>query len=74
MAEDLTNNYYDRSTEFYEYGWGEKFHFAQLSPLESFKESLARHERFLALKLRNLNLSFFLYLIILIILNNSYHY
>ncbi len=46
--------YYNLVTDFYEYGWGRSFHFAPRMPGESFKESLARHERNLAdaLKLR----------------------
>ena len=45
---DLNNKYYDLVTEFYEYGWGESFHFAPRAPNESFPASLARHELFLA--------------------------
>ena len=32
---DLTNNYYDLVTDFYEYGWGKSFHFLLIheSPL-----------------------------------------
>ncbi len=40
--------YYDLVTDFYEYGWGRSFHFAPRVPGESFKASLARHERYLA--------------------------
>ena len=46
--EDLTNQYYDLVTDFYEYGWSKSFHFAPRAPNESFTESLARHERYLA--------------------------
>ena len=45
---DLTNNYYDLVTDFYEYGWGKSFHFAPRAPDENFADSLARHERNLA--------------------------
>ena len=45
---NLTNQYYDLVTDFYEYGWGKSFHFAPRAPNESFPESLARHERYLA--------------------------
>ena len=44
----ITELYYDLVTDFYEYGRGKSFHFAPRIPGESFKESLARHERFLA--------------------------
>ena len=44
----VSDLYYDLVTDFYEYGWGKSFHFAPRVPGESFKASLARHERFLA--------------------------
>ena len=44
----FNNLYYDLVTDFFEYGWGRSFHFAPRVPGESFKESLARHERNLA--------------------------
>ena len=47
----LTNQYYDLVTDFYEYGWGQSFHFAPRAPNESFQASLARHERYLAHRL-----------------------
>ena len=40
--------YYNLVTDFFEYGWGRSFHFAPRAPGESFKESLARHERNMA--------------------------
>ncbi len=45
------NSYYDLATDFYEYGWGTSFHFAQRSERETLAQSIARHEHFLALKL-----------------------
>ncbi|KAJ6846576.1 cycloartenol-C-24-methyltransferase 1 isoform X1 [Iris pallida] len=54
---DMVNKYYDLATSFYEFGWGESFHFAhsQLCPCrwqgESLRESIKRHEHFLALQL-----------------------
>lgn len=48
---DVSNNYYDLATDFYEYGWGESFHFAVLRPGESRDHSLAKHEYTLAMKL-----------------------
>ena len=44
----LVNDYYDLVTDFYEFGWGQSFHFAPRRRGESFKESLLRHQRFLA--------------------------
>ena len=46
--EKVNNLYYDLVTDFFEYGWGRSFHFAPRVPGESFEESLARHERYLA--------------------------
>jgi sterol 24-C-methyltransferase len=48
-ATTLVNEYYDLVTDFYEYGWGQAFHFAPRYAGESFYEALARHEYFLAL-------------------------
>ena len=45
-----TNEYYDLATDFYLFGWGQSFHFAPRYAHESFWDSLARHEHFLALK------------------------
>jgi len=47
----VTNAYYDLATDFYEYGWGEAFHFAVLKSEESREHSFAKHEYLLALKL-----------------------
>mmetsp|Transcript_35521 Transcript_35521/g.63384 ORF Transcript_35521/g.63384 Transcript_35521/m.63384 type:complete len:342 (-) Transcript_35521:293-1318(-) len=49
---DMVNKYYDLATSFYEYGWGESFHFAHRWKGESHAESIKRHEHYLALKLR----------------------
>ncbi len=42
------NHYYDLATDFYEFGWGRCFHFAPRHRNESFKDSLIRHQHFLA--------------------------
>jgi sterol 24-C-methyltransferase len=47
----LTTNYYELATDFYEYGWGESFHFAPRHRLESFSQSIARAEMYLAMRL-----------------------
>jgi len=44
----MVNEYYDLVTDFYEYGWGQAFHFAPRYQGEGFLESLCRHEYFLA--------------------------
>ena len=44
----LVNNYYELATSFYEWGWGQSFHFAYQLPRESFREAIARHEYYLA--------------------------
>lgn len=46
----LVTNYYSLSTDFYEYGWGQSFHFANRLRGETFTESIQRHESYLALK------------------------
>ncbi|KAF5738384.1 Cycloartenol-C-24-methyltransferase -like protein [Tripterygium wilfordii] len=48
---DMVNKYYDLVTSFYEFGWGESFHFAPRWKGESLPESIKRHEHFLALQL-----------------------
>ncbi|XP_039030759.1 cycloartenol-C-24-methyltransferase-like [Hibiscus syriacus] len=47
----MVNKYYDLVTSFYEYGWGESFHFAARWKGESLRESIKRNEHFLALQL-----------------------
>ena len=44
----LVNQYYDLVTDFYEYGWGQSFHFGARRRGEGFEESLRRHEFYLA--------------------------
>jgi sterol 24-C-methyltransferase len=44
----MVNDYYDLVTDFYEFGWGQSFHFAPRHKGEAFDASLARHEFFLA--------------------------
>lgn len=48
----MVNHYYDLVTDFYEYGWGESFHFAARHRGESFEASMRRHEYYLAFRLR----------------------
>lgn len=46
---NVVNHYYDLVTDFYEYGWGDAFHFAPRFRNETLRESLLRHEHYLAL-------------------------
>jgi sterol 24-C-methyltransferase len=46
----MVNDYYDLVTDFYEFGWGQSFHFAPRHRGESFEASLARHEFYLGLR------------------------
>ena len=47
----ITDHYYDLATDFYEYGWGESFHFAPVYKGDVKEQSFARHEYQLALRL-----------------------
>lgn len=47
----LVSNYYSVSTDFYEYGWGKSFHFANRFRGETLDESIQRHESYLAMQL-----------------------
>jgi len=49
---ELVQLYYDLATDFYEYGWGESFHFGTRFIGEAFQESLRRMEYYLAMKLQ----------------------
>eukprot|EP00605_Chrysophyceae_sp_TOSAG23-4_P001964 GSChrysophyteH1.ASY1.ANO1.2175.1 assembled CDS len=44
----LVNSYYELATLFYEWGWGQSFHFSYQLPGETFKSATARHEYYLA--------------------------
>lgn len=48
MYAKMVNAYYELATLFYEWGWGQSFHFAQKKFNESFPESIRRHEHYLA--------------------------
>jgi len=47
----LVDAYYDLATIFYEFGWGDQFHFALRKKDDTFYRSLDRHEEFLSDKL-----------------------
>lgn len=49
-ATTLVNEYYDLVTDFYEYGWGQSFHFSPRYMGESCEEATERHEYYLALR------------------------
>jgi hypothetical protein len=44
----LVNSYYELATSFYEWGWGQSFHFAYQLKGETFQQAIARHEYYLA--------------------------
>lgn len=50
-AADMARDYYTLATDFYEYGWGDCFHFAPRVEGETVHESLVRYEHALALRL-----------------------
>lgn len=50
-AGTMVNHFYDLVTDFYEFGWGQSFHFAPMFNGEAFDASIARHEHWLAAKL-----------------------
>ena len=47
----MVDNFFDLVTDFYEFGWGDSFHFAPRLKEESFEASLAHHQHFLARRL-----------------------
>jgi len=47
----MVNDYYDLVTDFYEFGWGESFHFAPLRKGQRFQDALACYERYVAERL-----------------------
>lgn len=47
----MVNHYYNLVTDFYEYGWGQSFHFARRTNKETFLESITSHEHTLFDKL-----------------------
>eukprot|EP00937_MAST-01D_sp_MAST-1D-sp2_P000040 g40.t1 len=47
----MVDKYYTLVTDFYEYGWGQSFHFAPRFKGEGFTQSIARAEHFLAARL-----------------------
>lgn len=50
-SKELVTAYYDVATDFFEYGWGESFHFTTLNKGEKRESATAKHEYRLALKL-----------------------
>jgi len=50
-AQKFVDSFYNIATDFYETGWGQSFHFAPRGRSETFRESIIRHEHYLALKL-----------------------
>ncbi len=50
-AAELAKSYYQVATDFYEYGWGESFHFAPIVGDSSLKECIAQFEKDIAREL-----------------------
>jgi len=50
-AQKFVDSFYNIATDFYEQGWGQSFHFAPRGQSETFRESILRHEHYIALKL-----------------------
>jgi sterol 24-C-methyltransferase len=48
---DMVNHFYNLVTDFYEWGWGQSFHFGPRFKDETFVESIKRAEYYLALRL-----------------------
>jgi len=46
----MVSSFYDLVTDFYEWGWGQSFHFAPRLKGETFEESIYRAEHYLALR------------------------
>ncbi|KAG8872878.1 Delta(24)-sterol C-methyltransferase [Tulasnella sp. 331] len=49
---EVVNGYYDGATQLYEYGWAQSFHFSRFYKGEGFRQSLARHEHYLAAQMK----------------------
>lgn len=49
--QEVVKSYYDLATDFYQYGWGESFHFGTRYEGESLTASVARHEHYLAARM-----------------------
>lgn len=47
----MVNSFYDLVTDFYEWGWGQSFHFAPRVHGETFNESIVRLEHYIAARL-----------------------
>lgn len=50
-AKEMTSTYYDLVTDFYQYGWGDSFHFCPVYSGKSFQQCLVDHEHYLSQKL-----------------------
>jgi len=48
---DVANSFYNLATEFYEYGWGDSFHFGYRRRSEPHSKAIANSQNFIAMKL-----------------------
>jgi sterol 24-C-methyltransferase len=51
-AQSFVDSFYTIVTDFYESGWGQSFHFAPRGKSETFRESIVRHEHYLAMRMQ----------------------
>ena len=49
---DVANSFYNLATEFYEYGWGDSFHFGFRHKNEPHSKAIANSQNFVAAKLQ----------------------
>jgi len=49
---DVANKFYNLATEFYEYGWGDSFHFGWRARWEGHRQAILNSQNFVAQKLR----------------------
>jgi len=50
-AKEMTSTYYDLVTDFYQYGWGDCFHFCPVYRGRSFQQCIVDHEHYLSQKI-----------------------
>jgi len=50
-AKEMTSTYFDLVTDFYQYGWGDSFHFCPVYRMKSFQQCMVDYELYLSDKL-----------------------
>lgn len=51
LAQEVSRNFYDLVTDFYEYGWGQSFHFATQKKGQEYTQATSDYEVFIGKKL-----------------------